>query len=189
MSGKPLSANPPYGYKKSEHDKNLWVIDEEAAEVVRRIFMLCIEGYGPLKIANFLTLQEILTPSAHAQKNGRRFSKPLKHSTRWDKNTVTKILEMHEYLGHTVNFKTHKKSYKCKKKINNPKEEWVIFENTHEAIISQHDFDLVQELRKNKCHPQKAMKSIHFREWFTVQTVEANCILTEVKASLILRSI
>ena len=149
QSGKPLTTIPPYGYKKSEADKNVWEIDEEAAEVVRRIFQLCIDGYGPTQIARILTEDKVLTPTAYAElkKSGNiTCAKPY----RWAQRTIADLLEKLEYVGHTVNFRTRKKSYKCKKKIDNPKEEWAIFENTHEAIISKEDFDLVQELRKNK---------------------------------------
>ena len=149
QSGKPLTTIPPYGYKKSEADKNVWEIDEEAAEVVRRIFQLCIDGYGPTQIARILTEDKVLTPTAYAElkKSGNiTCSKPY----RWAQRTIADLLEKLEYVGHTVNFRTRKKSYKCKKKIENSKEDWAIFENTHEAIISKEDFDLVQELRKNK---------------------------------------
>ena len=149
QSGKPLTTITPYGYKKSERDKNVWEIDEEAAEVVRRIFQLCIDGYDPTQIARILTEEKVLTPTAYAElkKSGNiTCAKPY----RWAQRTIADLLEKLEYIGHTVNFKTRTKSYKCKKKIENPKEEWAIFENTHEAIITKEDFDLVQDLRKNK---------------------------------------
>ena len=146
QSGKPLSANPPYGYKKSEDDKNRWIIDESAAEVVRRIFKMCIEGHGPRQIARALNAEGVTTPSIRSRGTG------LAH---WDHRSICDILERLEYVGHTVNFKTTKKSYKCKKRIDLPKEDWLIFENTHEPIISQHDYDLVQQLREGKRRPQK----------------------------------
>ena len=146
QSGKPLSANPPYGYKKSEDDKNHWVIDEPAAEVVRRIFKMCIEGRGPRQIARALNSEGVTTPSIRSRGTG------LAH---WDHRSISDILERLEYVGHTVNFKTTKKSYKCKKRIDLPKENWLIFENTHDPIISQHDYDLVQQLRESKRRPQK----------------------------------
>ena len=154
MSGKHLSS-PIYGYMRSETDKNLWVIDEETAPVVRKIFKLCIDGYGPTQIARILTEEGIPTPTAYAKSKGRNAGHPNAKLHRWGEQTVDHILEKAEYAGHTVNFRTHIKSYKSKKRIDNPKEEWVIFENTHEPIISQHDFDLVQELRKNKRRIQK----------------------------------
>ena len=155
QSGKPLTTIPPYGYKKSEKDKNVWEIDEEAAEVVRRIFQLCSDGYGPQQIAKKLTADKILIPTAYSNMKGYANVKVPKDTTFWCDSTVVRILERMEYVGHTVNFKTRKKSYKNKKQVKNPKSEWQIFENTHPAIISQHDFDLVQELRKNKRRIQK----------------------------------
>ncbi len=153
--GKPLATRPPYGYKKSEFDKDVWVVDDEAAQVVRRIFQMCIEGFGPSQIARKLSEQQVLIPTAYFQSKGQSTPHTYKKPYRWCENTVAKILESMEYVGHTVNFKSQIKSYKCKKRINHAKENWVIFENTHESIISQHDFDLVQELRKNKRKIQK----------------------------------
>lgn len=149
QSGKPLSY-PIYGYKRSETDKNLWVIDEEPAEVVRKIFRLCIKGYGPTQIARILTEEGILTPTAYALSQGRDNGHKNAKLHRWGSETISGILEKPEYCGHTVNFRTHVKSYKNKKRVDNPKEDWLIFENTHEAIVTKHEFDLVQELRKNK---------------------------------------
>ncbi len=154
QSGKHLG-RPPYGYKSSEQDKNVWEIDDEAAVVVRSIFQMCIDGLGPAQIARKLREQEILIPTAYAQSNGSGGTREFKSPTRWGEQTVNKILDRIEYAGHTANFKTHKKSYKNKKRIENPKSEWLIFENTHPAIISQHDFDLVSELRRNKRKIQK----------------------------------
>ena len=154
QSGKPLSL-PIYGYKKSEADKNLWLVDDEAAEVVRRIFKLCIEGYGPSKIARILTQEGIPTPTAYALSQGRDNGHKNAKLHRWSGKTISHILDRPEYIGHTVNFRTHKKSYKNKKTVRNPQEEWLIFENTHEPIVTQQEFDLVQELRKNKRRPTK----------------------------------
>ena len=155
MSGKPLSTNAPYGYKKSEHNKNVWEIDEESAAVVRRIFKMCIEGLGPKQIAKRLSAEKILIPSAYAESKGYCKSANYKYPTRWVGQTIAKILEMQEYIGNTVNFRTYRKSHKNKKRMVRPKEEWVIFENTHPAIISQHDFELVQELRSHRRKMQK----------------------------------
>ena len=155
MSGKPLASKPPYGYKKSEQDKNVWEIDEEAAAVVRRIFKMCIEGLGPQQIAKRLSAENILIPSAYNASKGNLESHSYKYPTRWGDQTIVKILEKPEYCGHTVNFKTYRKSYKHKKRMDIPKDEWTIFENTHPAIISQNDFDLVQELRSHRRKMQK----------------------------------
>ena len=156
QSGKPIGVRPPYGYKKSPDDKNVWVIDEPAAKVVRRIFRLCIEGHGPYEIAKILTADGIATPSTYALESGNIVGTgSAKHSTHWIGQEITRMLERPEYAGHTANFKTFKKSYKCKKQVVKPRSEWMIFENTHEPIISQHDFDLVQKLRVKKHVPQK----------------------------------
>ena len=149
-AGKPLATHPPYVYKKSETDKNQWVIDEEAAAVVRRIFQLCIEGNGSTVIANILTADGIPTPTADYRSKGMNVCNQNAKTKRWDMATVIHILERMDYLGHTVNFKDYRKSYKNKKLYENPKENWLIIENTHEPIISQHDFDLVQEIRSHK---------------------------------------
>ena len=154
QSGKHLCP-PVYGYKKSDTDKNLWVIDEPAAEVVRKIFKLCIDGYGPVQIARILTEQGIPTPTAYALSQGRDNGRHNAKTYRWGANTIAHILERLEYCGHTVNFRTHMKSYKIHKIVYNPQEEWQIFENTQEPIITQQTFDLVQELRKHKRRPQK----------------------------------
>ena len=154
QSGKPLSL-PLYGYKKSEADKNMWLVDDEAAEVVCRIFKLCIEGYGPAQIARILTQEGIPTPTAYALSQGRDNGHKDAKLHRWSGKTISHILDRPEYIGHTVNFRTHKKSYKNKKTVRNPQEEWLIFENTHEPIVTQQEFDLVQELRKNKRRPTK----------------------------------
>ena len=155
QSGKHLCP-PIYGYKKSDTDKNLWIIDGTAAEVVRKIFKLCIDGYGPVQIARILTEQGIPTPTAYALSQGRDNGRHNAKLHRWGAQTICHILERLEYCGHTVNFKTHMKSYKVHKIVYDPQEEWLIFENTQEPIISQQTFDLVQELRRNKRRPQKS---------------------------------
>ena len=156
QSGKPLSSRPPYGYKKSDNDKNVWEIDEEVAKVVRRIFQLCIEGYGPTQIAKILSADNILIPAAYGLEKGYYNGVPnYKSPTRWGDQTVARILEQVEYVGYTANFKTFRKSYKCKKQMDRPKDEWIIFENTHEPIVSQQDFDLVQKMRQNIRKMQK----------------------------------
>lgn len=155
QSGKHLCP-PVYGYKKSETDKNLWVIDEPAAEVVRKIFKLCIDGYGPVQIARILTEQGIPSPTVYALLQGRDNGRHNAKTYRWGAQTIAHILERYEYCGHTVNFRTKMKSYKVHKIVYNPQEEWQIFENTQEPIITQQTFDLVQELRKHKRRPQRS---------------------------------
>lgn len=150
-SGKPLATIPPYGYLKDKEDKYKWVIDEEASKVVKKIFQLCVQGYGPSQIVSELIKEGIPTPTEHFDKLGINVSSPLSEiKGNWQPKTISLILEKMEYLGHTVNFKTYKKSYKSKKKLENPKEKWQIFENTHEAIIDQETFDIVQRIRQGR---------------------------------------
>ena len=151
QSGKPLTVNPPFGYRKSAIDKNVWLIDENTAPVVRRIFQLCIEGLGPTQIAKLLTQEKVTTPRSYSisVKGTSRWSSE-KNPEKWSQRTVAAILARPEYAGHTVNFRSFTKSYKCKKRVFNDRDDWQIFENTHEAIVSQEDFDLVQEIRRNK---------------------------------------
>ncbi len=150
-AGKPLCTNPPYGYVKDPEDKLHWIIEETAADVVRRIFKLCMEGYGPSQIANILEEDKILVPSAHYKSLGISYPAPVPENPyAWQSRTVADLLSHQEYLGHTVNFKTYKKSYKSKKKLQNDPSKWQIFENTHEAIIDQETFDIVQRIRDGR---------------------------------------
>lgn len=154
MSGKHLCTCPPYGYMKDKDDKQRWLVDEEAAIVVREIFSLCMKGYGPTQIARILTERKIDTPVIHNRKKGLPATTyQSEYPEIWTTETVKHILSNMAYLGHTVNFKSKKLSYKNKKKVALPKEEWVIFENTHEAIIDQETFDTVQRIRENKRRP------------------------------------
>ena len=152
QSGKPLCTNPPYGYVKDPEDKSRWIIDPEAAEVVREIFSLCVKGYGPTQIAKELTRRQIENPVAHARKQGLTLpAKALNDDPcSWHDSTVARLLTRVEYLGHTANFKTYRKSYKNKKQMHNERSEWQIFENTHEAIIDQETFDIVQKIRDGR---------------------------------------
>lgn len=152
QSGKPIAVTPVYGYLKDPQDKNHWIVDEEAAAVVREIFSLCIKGYGVSQIAKELTRRKIEIPTAHLVSLGIRENVVYTDNDayQWEDSTVTKILQRQEYLGHTVNFKTHSKSYKCKKRIDNDPSEWMIFENTHEPIIDRETFDTVQRIRQGR---------------------------------------
>lgn len=154
-SGVPLTTNPPFGYMKNPNNPSEWLIDEPAAAVVRKIFALCIQGYGPTQIAKKLKALEIMTPCAYWNSIGRNCATPPENIYGWCSDTVSTILSKQEYIGDTVNFRTTKKSFKNKKKIERPKEEWKIFKNTHPAIICEADFNLVQELRKNKRRPNR----------------------------------
>lgn len=149
MSGKHLTGTVIYGYlwdEKREH----WLVDEEAAEVVRRIFSLTLEGYGPYQIACKLSADRIEIPVVHLARfnEGVNRSKPVKDPYGWGSSTIVNILKKREYLGHTINFKT-RKYFKDKKSHYVSEDEWTIFENTHEAIIDQQTFDLVQKIRSN----------------------------------------
>ena len=154
LSGKHLCTIPPYGYKKDETNKQKWVVDEEAATVVKEIFSLCMKGYGPTQIARILTERNIDPPVLHKRKNGLpTTTMSIDFEEIWSTNGVAKILSNPAYLGHTVNFRTKKKSYKSKKKLELPPEEWVTFENTHEAIIDADTYETVQRIRSAKRRP------------------------------------
>lgn len=150
MSGKHVSSCPPYGYLKSAEDKNLWLVDEEAAAIVRRIFRMTIEGYGPYQIAQRMEAEKVEIPAYHLQKHGAGLHqhKVFENPYRWSSGTVVNMLKKREYLGHTVNFKT-RKHFKDKKSHYVDESEWTIFENTHEAIIDQETYDNVQRIRGN----------------------------------------
>jgi site-specific DNA recombinase len=150
-AGIPTTNNAIYGYKKDPEDKSHWLIDEEAAEVVRRIFHLCVEGYGSQQIANILTANQVERPSyylAMRQQGNHKTTADMSQPYHWCSTTVGNILAKPEYMGHTVNFRSYKKSYKDKRGIIKPPEEWLIFENTHEAIIDKETWELVQQIRK-----------------------------------------
>lgn len=156
LAGEHMSCVAPYGYRKNPDNPKEWLIDEESAEVVREIFRLCVDGYGPRRIANILTERKILIPSAYALEKGYAVRNNIpKNPCQWSSTVVVDVLERMDYLGHTVNFKTHRKSYKQKKKIENDKSEWKIFENTHEPIIDKSTFDIVQKIRANRKRPTK----------------------------------
>ena len=149
MSGKHLTGTVIYGYLWDEKRKH-WLVDEEAAEVVRRIFSLTLEGYGPYQIACKLSTDRIEIPAVHLARfnEGVNRSKPVKDPYGWGSSTIVNILKKREYLGHTINFKT-RKHFKDKKSHYVSEDEWTIFENTHEAIIDQQTFDLAQKIRSN----------------------------------------
>lgn len=150
--GKPTTTQAIYGYRKDPNDKDHWIIDEEAAQIVRRIFQLSIEGYGVYKIAKILTADKILCPAHYLAQQGWGSHKNTIDPNRpydWYGNTVSLILSKPEYMGHTVNFRTHKKSYKDKRVINAP-DEWAVFENTHEAIVDADTWHLAQHTKRTK---------------------------------------
>ena len=148
-SGKHLTGTVIYGYLWNEA-RDQWLVDPEAADVVKRIFAMTIEGYGPYQIASKLKEEKILIPSAYLAQHGEGVNKnkTFKDVYGWGSSTICNILEKREYLGHTINFKT-RKHFKDKKSHYVPEDEWTIFENTHEPIIDQQTFDLVQKIRGN----------------------------------------
>ena len=158
-SGKHMG-KPPYGYRCDPEDKDHWILDEEAAPVVKLIFDLCIDGKGPEQIARILEEKQILTAKALYAK---RKKKPMpERPYRWGNQSIVGILERQEYTGCTCNFKTYSKSYKLKKRIPNDPENMFYLPDTQEAIVSQAQFDRVQELRKNKRRPAKAERQGFF---------------------------
>ncbi len=150
-SGKPITNCMIYGYKKDPQDKHHWLIDEEAAAIVRRIFRLTIEGKGPYDIARILFDDQVETPAVYwgKQKKGLWKSKEeFPNPYNWSGYIVGNILSKPEYMGDTVNFRSHKKSYKDKSSVKNPKDEWLIFKDTHEPIVDRETWELAQKLRK-----------------------------------------
>ena len=150
-SGKPTTNSAIYGYKKLPGDKYTWHIDEEAAAVVRRIFRLTIEGKGPYDIARILYDDKVETPAVYFGKQNKgiwKSKEEFPNPYNWSGYIVAQILSKPEYMGHTVNFRSHKQSYKDRTAIKIPQEEWLIFENTHEAIVDKETWELAQKLRK-----------------------------------------
>jgi hypothetical protein len=157
-SGKPTTNNAIYGYIKDPQDKNHWLIDEPAASVVRRIFQMTMDGIGPYEIARTLTEEKVERPSYYLGSRGRgnhcnSYDEEQRHT--WWCSTVTNILSKLEYCGSTVNFRTKKENFKSRKVTMTPPEEWLIFENTHEAIISQEMYDAVQKVRGTPRRPSR----------------------------------
>ncbi len=163
--GEPLS-QPPYGYMKSPENKKKWIIDPEAADVVRDIFKMCLDGKGNETIARLLQERQVLIPMAYWQSKGlpRGGKKTQPNPYKWCKTTVQKILAQQEYCGDVINFKTYSKSFKNKCRFENDRENRVIFKNVHEPIISREDFEKVQELivktKRRVPKPHNGEKSI-----------------------------
>ena len=161
--GERLTVNVPYGYKSDSDDKTKWIIDEEAAGVVKRIFSLCMEGKGPSQIAALLEKEKVLNPTAYKQREGRKTPHQTpENEYRWHESTVAYILEYMEYTGCTVNFKTYTNSIWDKKQRETPVENRKVFYNTHPAIISLEVFDKVQEIRQQRYRRTATGKSSMF---------------------------
>ena len=157
-SGKHLSAIPPYGYKKDPIDKSKWIIDEEAAEIVKEVFALYLSGKNTNEIAEMLNARKVDSPLIHFEKNGMPNRARKDGAPVWCSPSVCNILRQRAYTGCTVNFKTSKKSYKSKEQILLPQDQWAIFENTQEAIIDKETFDTVQKMREVRRRPKKSRK-------------------------------
>lgn len=149
-SGKPLTSNPPFGYMKSPDDKYQWIIDEPAGEIVKRIFKMCVSGMGPSQIANKLSAEKVPTPTEYWISVGRKCGKPPSVPFHWCPAMIANILKRQEYCGDTVNFRSTTKSFKNKKRVDRPESEWIIFENTHPAIVDRDTFKLVQKIREGR---------------------------------------
>ena len=156
-AGEPMGP-PPYGYKKDPDDPKRWVVDEEAAQVVRRIFRMTVDGYGTEQIATILSEEKVLTPIAYWREKGvnRPGKSKLRGPYMWNSSTITHILSLQEYCGDILNFKTYSKSYKNKKRLANDWENWVIFQDVHDPIIERAVFEQVQQkrgkIRKRRTH-------------------------------------
>ena len=147
-AGEPMG-QPPYGYIKNPNDPKHWIVDDEAAQVVRRVYSMTLEGFGTEQIAAQLEKDDVLTPRAYwltkgIKRPGKGKQQP---PTKWNSSTITKILSLQEYCGDILNFKTYSKSYKNKKRINNDRENWVVFQDVHEAIIERAVYEQVQQKR------------------------------------------
>lgn len=149
-SGKHLTTNPPFGYKKDPNDKDKWIIDDEAAATVRRIFQMYVDGYRISEIGHKLTEEKVETPILYYMNRGIKTNARSEYPEIWDLMSIKYILSQTAYAGHTVNFQTAVKSYKTKKQVNLPRNQWVIFRNTQEAIIDEKTFETVQQMRKVK---------------------------------------
>ncbi|MBE6749172.1 MAG: DUF4368 domain-containing protein [Ruminococcaceae bacterium] len=163
--GEPLS-QPPYGYMKDPQNKKKWVVDPEAAEVVKSIFMMCIEGKGNETIARILQEKKVLVPMAYWQSKGlnKGGKKTQPDPYKWCKSTIQKILAQQEYCGDVINFKTYSKNFKNKKRLLNPEENWKIFKNVHEPIIERDTFETVQKMnakaKRRAPNPKYAEKNM-----------------------------
>ena len=155
-AGIPLTTNPPFGYRKDPEDKNRWIVDEPAAKVVHRIFQLSVSGLGPTQIAKKLRSDGVMTPSEYLHSIGVNCpTKPPAYPHNWCSATVASILDRQEYTGDTVNFRSFSRSFKQKKRLDKPQEDWKVFPDTHPAIIDRETFALVQNLRQHRRRPDR----------------------------------
>ena len=169
-AGERVTVNPPYGYLKAPNNPKNWIVDPVASEVVKRIFQEAKSGKSLSEISKGLENDKIFKPDRHRIEIGL---KPISSSPNvealpyfWTRETLSAILSREEYLGHTVNLRTRTKSYKDKRKVDNPKEDWLIFKNTHEAIIDQETFDIVRKMRNHKRSNQRYKNRIGHENLF-----------------------
>ena len=181
-SGEHLTTIPPYGYMKDADNSEQWIVDEEAAQVVKRIFALCMDGNGPTQIARILKEDHVLTPTVYQDRQKRKVRCALPDNPyNWNGSTVATILERMEYCGHTVNFKTHRRSYKIKKTIENPPEQWEIFRDTHEAIVDEEPLNGCRCFAAISTDRQEQARAICFPVLLTVPIVEKSYITALLK--------
>ena len=172
-AGEPMG-QPPYGYIKDPNDPKHWIVDDEAAQVVRRVYSMTLEGFGTEQIATQLEKDGVLTPRAYwltkgIKRPGKGKQQP---PTKWNSSTITKILSLQEYCGDILNFKTYSKSYKNKKRIDNDRENWVVFQDVHEAIIERAVYEQVQQ-KRGKIRKRRANNGEH--NMFSGLLVCADC--------------
>ena len=172
-AGEPMG-QPPYGYIKDPNDPKHWIVDDEAAQVVRRVYSMTLEGFGTEQIAAQLEKDDVLTPRAYwltkgIKRPGKGKQQP---PTKWNSSTITKILSLQEYCGDILNFKTYSKSYKNKKRIDNDRENWVVFQDVHEAIIERAVYEQVQQ-KRGKIRKRRTNNGEH--NMFSVLLVCADC--------------
>ena len=154
-AGIPLTTNTPFGYRKDPADKNRWIVDEPAAEVVRQIFRMSVSGLGPTQIAKRLKADHVMTPTEYRRSVGKKSGICTERPYNWCSHTVANILDRQEYVGDTVNFRTYRQSFKQKKQLDRPQEDWKVFPDTHPAIIDRETFALVQNLRQHRRRPDR----------------------------------
>ena len=172
-AGEPMG-QPPYGYIKDPNDPKHWIVDDEAAQVVRRVYSMTLEGFGTEQIAAQLEKDDVLTPRAYwltkgIKRPGKGKQQP---PTKWNSSTITKILSLQEYCGDILNFKTYSKSYKNKKRIDNDRENWVVFQDVHEAIIERAVYEQVQQ-KRGKIRKRRTNNGEH--NMFSGLLVYADC--------------
>ena len=183
-AGEPMG-QPPYGYIKDPNDPKHWIVDDEAAQVVRRVYSMTLEGFGTEQIAAQLEKDDVLTPRAYwltkgIKRPGKGKQQP---PTKWNSSTITKILSLQEYCGDILNFKTYSKSYKNKKRIDNDRENWVVFQDVHEAIIERAVYEQVQQKRGKIVSAAPTMENtICFPACWSAPIAAATFTFTSIRA-------